>query len=104
MVFRVPNLPRPELHHSGQSKFRAFELVVCVVGAYDATFTCLLDKHFAGRCVRNNKALLHSTCVVEKDFYFFVMRDWEATAAVLNDIGNSMSTPSEIDCFAIYDQ
>lgn len=63
----------------------AFELIVGGIGSYDCTFTSYLDKYFASRYTHNGQPLLHSSRVVEDEFYCFVMFDWETTAKVLSD-------------------
>ena len=63
----------------------AFELIVDGIGSYDCTFTSYLDKYFASRYTHNGQPLLHSSRVVEDEFYCFVMFDWETTAKVLSD-------------------
>jgi hypothetical protein len=61
----------------------AFELVIGGVSSYDCTFICYLDKYLASRYSRDGQSLLHSSRVVEEDFYCFVMFDWETTSRVL---------------------
>jgi hypothetical protein len=61
----------------------AFEIVFGGVSSYDCTFNCYLDKYFASHYSRNGQSLLHSSHVVDEDFYCFMMFDWETTSRVL---------------------
>src|SRR5882762_5316210 len=70
----------------------AFELVIGGISSYDCTFIYYLDKYLASCYSRNGQSLLHSSCVVEEDFYCFVMFDWETTSRVLNDKGEFTAT------------
>ena len=64
----------------------AFELIIGCVAAYDVTFLSYLDKWFASHYRdASGTSLLHTACLVEENFYCFVMLDWKATAMVLQD-------------------
>ena len=63
----------------------AFEIVFGGVSSYDCTFNCYIDKYFASCYSRNGQSLLHSSRVVDEDFYCFIMFDWETTSRVLKD-------------------
>jgi hypothetical protein len=64
----------------------AFEPIIGGVAAFDIIFLSYLDKWFVSRYRDSNgMTLLHSTRLVEENFYCFVMLDWKATAKVLQD-------------------
>ena len=64
----------------------AFELIIGGVAAFDVTFFSYLDKWFAS-CYRDpsGTSLLHSTRLVEENFYCIIMLNWKVTVKVLQD-------------------
>jgi hypothetical protein len=60
-------------------------------------FVSYLDKYFASHYTPYGHPLLHSSRVVEEDFYCFVTSDWETTAKVINDKEAFTATFSRIN-------
>lgn len=63
----------------------AFELIITGLDHYDSSMKFTLDEYFSCNYMSNGMTLWYHSRIVNESYYCFVMKDWNATAQVLQD-------------------
>ena len=63
----------------------AFELIITGLDHYDSSMKFTLDEYFSRNYTSDGSTLWYRSRIVNESYYCFVMKDWTATAQVLQD-------------------